>query len=72
MGERIIKRSKTTHITEGKNGKCVWTKKEDQLLLDAAKKYAGNWLKVSERVQTKDADECFERANEIIAPQSAA
>jgi hypothetical protein len=39
-----------------------WTKSDDELLLEASRKYAGNWNKIATVVSTKDAAECFKRA----------
>lgn len=39
-----------------------WSKVEDSMLYEAAKKFQGNWEKISSFMKTKDASECFERA----------
>jgi len=46
----------------------VWTKKEDELLLEGVQKYSGNWRKIAGIVGTKSPDECMKRANKIKIP----
>eukprot|EP00347_Sterkiella_histriomuscorum_P005002 403358278 len=68
----VIRKKPTQRIiTDTKNMSHDWTKQEDQLLLDASRKYAGNWQKVAQEVQTKDSTECFKRAQKIINPQNS-
>ena len=57
----IVKHHSTLKRAETKNV-AKWRKTDDELLLEATKKYAGNWTKISEVVSTKNASECFKRA----------
>ncbi|CDW71870.1 myb-like dna-binding domain containing protein [Stylonychia lemnae] len=67
----VITRKQKTKFnkTETKNMR-IWTKDDDQYLLLATQKYAGNWKKISEMVATKTAEECLKRALQIKMPQN--